>query len=86
MGSFSDPQIVESAMAMALKPDFDLRESAGLLFGPIGAPETRYMPFEFVKANYDASKPRFPLDRHSALAIFCLSWAAISAMRNPRRS
>jgi hypothetical protein len=41
-------------MELVLKPDADLRESAGLLFGPLSTPDTRALPFEFVKKNYDA--------------------------------
>ena len=60
MGSFHDPQIVKTAMAMVLKPDFDLREAASLLFAPMGNPDTRSMPFEFVKANFDAIAAKIP--------------------------
>jgi len=60
MGSFSDPHIARSAMELVLKPESDLREYAALLFGPIGVPETRSLPFEFVKANYDAIVAKIP--------------------------
>jgi alanyl aminopeptidase len=60
MGSSSDPRVARETMQLALKPDFDLRESVSLLFGPMGVPETRYLPFEFVKANYDALVARIP--------------------------
>ena len=60
MGSSSNPQIARDTMQLALKPDFDLRESINLLFGPMGVPETRSIPFEFVKAHYDALVGRIP--------------------------
>jgi alanyl aminopeptidase len=60
MGSSRDPQIARDTMQLALKPDFDLRESVNLIFGPIGAPETRALPFEFVKAHYDELVARIP--------------------------
>jgi len=60
MGSFSDPHIARAAMALAVKPEFDLREANTLLFGPLGAPETKALPFEFVKANYDALVAKIP--------------------------
>jgi aminopeptidase N len=60
MGSSSDPRIARETMQLALKPDFDLRESSTLIFGPTGVPETRSLPFEFVKANYDALVARVP--------------------------
>ena len=47
-------------MELVLKPDFDLREAAGLLSGPGGYPETRYLPSEFVKANVDAIAGKIP--------------------------
>jgi alanyl aminopeptidase len=60
MGSSSDPRVARDIMQLALKPDFDLRESANLIFGPTGVPETRELPFEFVKTNYDALVGRIP--------------------------
>jgi alanyl aminopeptidase len=60
MGSFNDPHIARGAMELTLKPEFDLREANALLFGPMGAAETRSLPFEFVKANYDALVGRIP--------------------------
>ena len=60
MGSFSDPRIARGAMELVLKPEFDLREANALLFGPMGVPETRPLPFEFVKANYDAIVAKIP--------------------------
>jgi hypothetical protein len=45
---------------LVLKPEFDLREVNTLLFGPIGVPETRSLPFEFVKANYAALVAMIP--------------------------
>ena len=38
----------------------DARETLGLLFGPLGNPQTRNMPFEFVQSNYDALIQRLP--------------------------
>jgi len=60
MGSFSDPRIARAALELTLKPDFDLREANALFRGPAGVPETRYVPFEFVKANYDAIAAKIP--------------------------
>ena len=48
-------------MQLALKPEFDIREANALLFGPLGVPETRALPFEFVKANYDAVVAKIPV-------------------------
>jgi alanyl aminopeptidase len=60
MGSFRDPKIVQSAMDLILHSDIDARETVYLLYGPLGNPETENLPFEFVKANYDALLKRLP--------------------------
>ena len=60
MGSFRNPEIARAAMELVLKPDMDLRESVGLLFGPMSTPAIRALPFEFVKKNYDAIVARIP--------------------------
>ncbi|HXM42841.1 MAG TPA: M1 family metallopeptidase [Bryobacteraceae bacterium] len=60
MGSFNDRQIARAALELALKPEFDIREANALLFGPLGDPATRDLPFEFVKANYDALVAKIP--------------------------
>jgi alanyl aminopeptidase len=60
LGSFRDPSISQASMDLVLKPDLDARETLGLLFGPLGNPVTRNMPFDFVKANWDALIKRLP--------------------------
>lgn len=60
MGSFSDPRIARAAMELVLQPEFDMREANALFMGPAGLPETRHLPFEFVKANYEALVAKIP--------------------------
>ncbi len=60
MGSFRDPQVARAAMDSILQPGFDLREANRLLMGPLGMPETRRLPFEFVKENYEAIAGKIP--------------------------
>ncbi len=61
LGSFRDPAIAKSAMALLLTNEFDAREAFGaLLFGPLRYPETRDLPFEFVKENIDKLLARLP--------------------------
>jgi alanyl aminopeptidase len=60
MGSFRNPEIARAAMELVLKPDMDLRESVGLLFGPMSTRAIRALPFEFVKKNYEAIVARIP--------------------------
>jgi alanyl aminopeptidase len=54
LGAFRDPEIAKAAMALGLTKEFDARESVfSLLFGPLAYPETRELPFQFVKQNID---------------------------------
>ena len=57
-------QIVDDAKREAetirRESEIDVRESLSLLIGPLGQPETENLPFEFVKANYDALLKRLP--------------------------
>jgi alanyl aminopeptidase len=60
MGSFSDPNIARSAMDLALKPDLDLRETQILFRTRQDTQATQALPFEFVKANYEAIVGKVP--------------------------
>ena len=60
MGSFRDPAIAKAGLDMVIHSEIDVRESLSLLIGPLGQPETEKLPFEFVKANYDALLKRLP--------------------------
>ncbi len=60
LGSFRDPGVVKSALDLLIHSDIDLRETAFLLFGPLGSRATDHLPFEFVQANYDALVERAP--------------------------
>ena len=61
LGSFRNPAIAKAGMALLLSDEFDARESFyALLFGPLAYPETRALPFEFVKTNLDALLAKLP--------------------------
>ncbi|HUK16650.1 MAG TPA: M1 family metallopeptidase [Bryobacteraceae bacterium] len=60
MASFHDPKILRQAFALLLDPSLDARETFGVIFAATGDPETQKIPFEFVKANYDAVAKRLP--------------------------
>jgi len=60
LSSFRDPKIVQQSLALLLDPSLDVRETFRLVFGPLGDRQTEKLPFEFVKANYDAVVNRFP--------------------------
>jgi cytosol alanyl aminopeptidase len=58
LASFRDPAIVKQRIAIILTDEFDLREVLG--FGFATGPETRRVPFEFVKQNLDALLKKLP--------------------------
>ncbi|MGI8741639.1 MAG: M1 family metallopeptidase [Bryobacteraceae bacterium] len=61
MGSFRDPAIARSAIALLLTGEFDIRQSFfTLLFGPSRYPETREVPFQFVKEHLNELLPKLP--------------------------
>ena len=60
LGAFRDPALIKANFALVAKGEVDLREAAGLLFGPLQAPETRAMPFELVRDNYDQLVSKLP--------------------------
>jgi alanyl aminopeptidase len=53
LGSFRSPDLARVAMNLVLEKTFDIRESFGLLFGPMKYPETLHLPFEFVQSHLD---------------------------------
>jgi alanyl aminopeptidase len=60
MAAFRDPAIIKVNFDLLLKGETDLREAAGLLFGPLQDPETRAIPFELVRDNYDQLISKLP--------------------------
>ena len=57
---FRDPKIVEQALGLLLRPEFDVRETANMIFSGLEEPETQSLPFEFLKAHYDEVLKRLP--------------------------
>jgi cytosol alanyl aminopeptidase len=54
LGAFRDPELAKAGMQLLLNKEFDAREGFfGLFFGPLGYPETRDLPFQFVKEHID---------------------------------
>ncbi len=61
LGSFRDPKLASRSLALLTTGDFDAREAFfGLLFGPLSYPETRALPFDFVKAHIDELAAHIP--------------------------
>ncbi|HYL78753.1 MAG TPA: M1 family metallopeptidase [Bryobacteraceae bacterium] len=54
LGAFRNPEIAKAGMELSLTKEFDAREGLfSLLFGPLSYPETRELPFQFVKQHLD---------------------------------
>lgn len=60
LGSFRNPSLVAAALDLVIHSDIDTRETAVLLYSGLDDPATERMPFEFVKANYEAILKRAP--------------------------
>ena len=60
LGSFHDPTIMRQSLSLLTDPAVDARETFGLIFSAQGDPQTGKIPFEFVRANYDAVVNRLP--------------------------
>jgi alanyl aminopeptidase len=60
LGSFRDPALAEAGLDLLLADEFDPRESVQLFRTPLGSPETRELPWEFVRRHYDALLSRMP--------------------------
>jgi aminopeptidase N len=61
LANFRDPALANAALALLFDPDIDARESfTPLLTGPLGSTETRILPLEFVKSNYNRLVMRLP--------------------------
>lgn len=60
LSSFREPDLVAAALDLVIHSDIDTRETAGLLYSGEGAPRTRHMAFDFVKAHYDEILKRAP--------------------------
>ncbi len=70
LGSFRDPAIARAALDLIVTPEVDMREAAALLFGPLSAPETQELPFEFVRKNFDAIVKKIPAEDIFSLGAF----------------
>jgi alanyl aminopeptidase len=62
MGSFRDPEVARTALAILLTDEFDARETGRMSFSLLGAPETRDLVFDFTLQNYEALAARVPRD------------------------
>jgi len=62
LGSFRDPAIARSALALILDPAHDYREAIQIAWGQPGTPQGSARTFEFIKANFDALVARAPRD------------------------
>jgi alanyl aminopeptidase len=67
LGAFGNPEIAKQRLAILLTDEFDIREVLGS-FSRASGPETRRLPFEFVKQNLDALLKKLPREVGSDFA------------------
>ncbi|MEO8699239.1 MAG: M1 family metallopeptidase [Kofleriaceae bacterium] len=60
LGGFSDPKIVNQALAIMLTDEFELRESLGMMQGAFSDRRTRGLAYKFVVDNLDAILKKLP--------------------------
>lgn len=60
LGLFRDPSVVPAALKLTLSPDFDARETIGILREAASSRETRPEAWAFLKANFDRIAARLP--------------------------
>ena len=60
MAAFRDPAIIKADFGLVMNGEVDFREGAGLIFGALQYPETRAIPFEVVRDNYDPLISKLP--------------------------
>jgi alanyl aminopeptidase len=71
LGAFRNPEIARAAMALVLTKEFDAREASfALLAGSLEYPETRELPFQFVKQNIDKLLEVVPREAGTDFASF----------------
>jgi alanyl aminopeptidase len=62
LGSFGDPALARSALALMLDPAHDYREAAAIAWTVSSTPQGGPLVFAFVKENFDALVARAPRD------------------------
>jgi len=72
LGAFSDPKLVQQALALTLTDEFDLREASGIMNGAMGDPRTRMMTFNFVKQHFDEIEGKLPPMYRPYMAYFAV--------------
>lgn len=68
LGGFRSPQLAQRGLSLIQQGDFPIHEAMPLLWGPMGNPETRRLPFEFVKAHFDELVAKLPKDAGARLS------------------
>ncbi|MGE5184750.1 MAG: ERAP1-like C-terminal domain-containing protein, partial [Acidobacteriota bacterium] len=73
LGSFTDPKLVEQALALVLTNEFDLRESSGIVQGTMGDPRTRLLSYSFQKQHFDEIMAKLPPLYRPFMAYFAVA-------------
>jgi cytosol alanyl aminopeptidase len=62
MGAFRDPDVLQQALAIALKGDFPPRESWAVISGASAPPENHALVYHFIKTHFDTLVAQLPRD------------------------
>ena len=73
LGAFTDPKLVDQALALVLTDEFDLRESSGLLQSAIGDPRSRMTAYHFVENHFDEIMAKLPQMYRPYMAFFAVA-------------
>jgi hypothetical protein len=60
LGSFTEPRLVEQALALVLTDEFELRDSSGLLQAAMSDPLSRMTAYAFTKQHFDEILAKLP--------------------------
>lgn len=86
LGLFQDPEIIKTALPIALSGEFDVRESLGILFAPSERRQTRDLAYDFVKRNWDLMVAKLPTDTGAYAPYVAAGSATPNIARTPRVS
>ena len=70
LGAFTDPKLVDQALALVLTDEFDLREAAGIIQLAMSDPRTRMTAYRFQKQHFDEILAKLPPAYRPFMAYF----------------
>jgi alanyl aminopeptidase len=72
IGAFTDPKLVDQALALTLSGEFDLREASDITRETMGDPRTRMASYTFVKSHFDEIADKLPAMYRPYMAYFAV--------------